>query len=217
MSKVSVKISAKNGSSTRKSLVWGIALPVGFVNDTIKMVPRLRLGVDGDDLLIQLSAESGVLMNRPSTRSTSYYSSIGQGHTSRISIPFDTAMSKEVEGSYDSRRKVIRIKAKNLPPIMSHAIKQYRDLDTEVRSHIPSHSPEDFQQLVEQHKGGETIGDQQAIEAVFASAETSSYSDEYARKLKNQLEALMRARPDIQIYLDVNGRVTMTKMVPQEI
>ena len=216
MTKLNIKISAKNGSSSRKSKLWNISLPANFVEDELGYVPRVKLTVENGNLIVCMNTDQGfgVLVSRPNPKVAWYYSSIGQGHLSNIAVPFDTAAITEVKATFNSRTRRLTIKAADLPDFVQLAIRNYADLAQEVASHQPEHSAEEFRQLVEDHKGGHAIGDQEAVEALFMS--DNNFTDREARTLVENLNRLLQSRTDVRVKL-VNGEVKLSKVVEQEI
>lgn len=211
MTTIPVKISAKSSTSTRNRKVWGIALAKDFIENTLGFVPRIKLSVDGDDLIVHLNEVLGVLMSSPSAAATSYYSSISALHITGITAPFDKADTVNTQGRFNKKQCTVRILAKDLPAFMTLAIKRYRDLANEVASHQPEHSPEEFARLVQEHRGGETIGDHEALEAAFAQV-----SDAEARKMAESLNRFLANRTDVRIKL-VDGGIKLSRVVEQEV
>lgn len=213
MTKLSIKISAKNGSHTRKSKVWNVALPATFV-DALGYTPRIKLTVEKGNLIVQLSRENGVLMSRPNPRVAWFYSTIGLNHLDKISVPFDSADITEATARYNTKFNRLTIKAADLPPFVALAVRNYADLANEVEAHQPEHTAEEFRQLVADHKGGHTIGDQEAVEALFMS--DKNFTDREARSLVENLNRLLQSRTDVRVKL-VNGEVKLSKVVEQEV
>lgn len=216
MSKLNIKISAKNGSSSRKSKLWNISLPANFVENELGYVPRIKLTVENGNLIVCLNTDqgTGVLVSRPNPKVGWYYSSIGLGHLSNIAVPFDTATITEVTATFNTRTRRLTIKAADLPSFVTQAIRNYEDLAQEVASHQPVHTPEEFSKLVAEHKGGNTIGDQEVVEALFMS--DNNFTDREARSLVTNLNRLLQSRTDVRVKL-VNGEVKLSKVVEQEI
>lgn len=220
MIKTTIKISAKKAATSRTNKVWNIALPVDFVHHTLKFIPRLRLEVESGDLIIHLDGETGALVNRPTVNHSFYYGSVSLKHLKGLRIPFDSAQPVAVKADYKLKTRTLHIKNSDLPAIMQLAIRQFTDLVQEVESHQPDHSPEEFHALVQEHKGGETIGDQEALEAAFKSPRNTNkvvWTDSRVRDLKESLAAMLVARPDISVSLGLDGQVRVTKTVQEEI
>lgn len=214
MTKLNIKISAKNGNQTRKSKVWNVALPADFVENTLGFVPRIKLTVEDGNLVVLLSRESGVLANRPTPAVKFFYSAIGLNHVTNISVPFDTTTIVEIPARWNSKTCRITVKEANIPAFVALAIRQYSDLAHEVEARQPEHSAEEFRQLVASHKGGQTIGDHEALEAVFNS--DKRISDREARTLVNNLNNLLRSRSDVRVKIE-GGEIKLSKLVEQEV
>ena len=214
MTKLNIKISAKNGSHTRKSKVWNVAIPADFVENTLGFVPRIKLAVEKGNLVVMLSRENGVLMSRPTASVKFFYSTIGLNHITNISVPFDSAEIVEMPARWNGKTCRITVKEANIPAFVALAIRQYSDLAQEVEAHQPEHSVEEFHKLVADHKGGQTIGDHEALEAVFS--QDNKVSDSAARNLVADLNHLLRSRSDVRIKIE-GGEVRLSKVVEQEV
>lgn len=223
---IKIKLSAKTGTAGPSKKVWGIGIPARLISRNTDL-RRVRMAVKDGSLVIQLSADNGILLNRPSTKNVYYWTAMGQRHCEGISLPYTGVAAAAVIATYDPNQNTITVLPENQPPIVRHAIKTYNDLAEEVKSHIPPHSPEEF---VEETRHAPSIGDREALRAVFEGfeaptdpiqgqnpADANVWTDSEVTALRERLSAMMAARPDISVTLDLNGEIKLLKTVKQEL
>ena len=222
---VKIKISAKTGSTGAHRKTWGVSISQELMASHFSDTPRVRLEAVNGDLLIHFDKDVGVLMHKPTNGHQHYYTSVTQPHMHGMALPTMSVHSQEVEGTYDASTNTIRVAKANVPPIVQQAIRAYNNLFKAVNEQITeSKHVHEVQDMISEGKGVNTIGDHEALEAQFRQGKVASipgangvYTDADARWIKDQLESLLQARPDISITLELDGRVQMRKTVTEEI